>query len=150
MLKQAIIFTYLFMEELKKKQNLRLLLVDDSDLDLFISSRMLKSVAPGAEIITMLSSQEALVYLEQCHRENQYPALLLLDVNMPGLTGPELLKKCLEANVIPNATMQVVMLSSSTSDIDRQQSSTYGAGNYLEKPLTPEKIATFLPQTVAG
>jgi CheY-like chemotaxis protein len=88
-------------------------------------------------------SREALSSREGCRRAGKYPNLLL-DINMPGLTGRELLERYAQANLIPHADMLVVMLSSSRSPIDRELSAKNGAGAYLEKPLTLEKFAGVL------
>lgn len=66
------------------------------------------------------------------------PALIILDINMPGGTGLEALRKLkLSARTAP---IPVIVLSGSEEPDMPQQVRTLGADEYLSKPIDPEVL----------
>jgi CheY-like chemotaxis protein len=91
------------------------------------------------ELIIVDSMEKAMEYLE-CSRggdkECPVPDLILLDLNMPGVGGRELLKAVKadpEFDVIP-----VVILTTSDSEEDIIESFRLQAAGYVRKPITLE------------
>jgi CheY-like chemotaxis protein len=67
------------------------------------------------------------------------PALIILDINMPGGTGLEALKKLkLSARTAP---IPVVVLSGSDEADMPQQVKALGATEFVAKPIDPEALA---------
>ena len=66
------------------------LLVDDAEADNFLHRRAVEAAGLAAEIVTRLDGQTALDYLGDPDT-TEPPALILLDINMPGMTGWEFL-----------------------------------------------------------
>lgn len=60
------------------------------------------------------------------------PDLILLDINIPYLSGEELLQNLRKTSKIP-----VIMVTSRNSDTDEVISITYGADDYITKPYNP-------------
>lgn len=60
------------------------------------------------------------------------PDLILLDINIPYLSGEILLKKIRETNNIP-----IIMVTSKNSEVDEVLSMSYGADDYITKPYNP-------------
>lgn len=60
------------------------------------------------------------------------PDLLLLDINIPYLSGEELLQNLRKTSKVP-----VIMVTSRNSDTDEVISITYGADDYITKPYNP-------------
>lgn len=58
--------------------------------------------------------------------------LILLDINLPGLNGEELLRRFRKERQTP-----VIMLTSRTSETDEVLSMSYGADDYITKPYNP-------------
>lgn len=58
--------------------------------------------------------------------------LLLLDINLPGLNGEELLRRFRKEKQTP-----VIMLTSRTAETDEVLSMSYGADDYITKPYHP-------------
>lgn len=70
------------------------------------------------------------------------PAIILLDLNMPGEDGLTLLKK-LKRN--PKFSLiPIVVLSSSSSSKDVEQSYALGASAYLLKPMDPKDLDSII------
>lgn len=60
------------------------------------------------------------------------PDLILLDINIPYLSGEELLQNIRKTSKVP-----VIMVTSRNSDTDEVISITYGADDYITKPYNP-------------
>jgi CheY-like chemotaxis protein len=88
---------------------------------------------------------EAVAYLETCHEMGNYPMLLLLDINMPVLSGFEVLNTCRQKGYLPEDTL-VIMLTSSVHPEDKRLAKELNIG-FMEKPLTPMKVLSFLELT---
>lgn len=58
--------------------------------------------------------------------------LILMDINIPGINGKNLLKEIRKESDIP-----VIMVTSRTSEMDEVLSMSYGADDYITKPYNP-------------
>lgn len=58
--------------------------------------------------------------------------LILIDINIPGINGRNLLKEIRKESDIP-----VIMVTSRTSEMDEVLSMSYGADDYITKPYNP-------------
>ena len=67
--------------------------------------------------------------------------LILMDINIPGINGRNLLKEIRKESDIP-----VIMVTSRTSEMDEVLSMSYGADDYITKPYNP----TILLLRIAG
>ena len=107
----------------------KILLVDD-DRDLL---EMLCSIfrrAGYADLVTASSGLESL----QVWREQQ-PALIVLDVMMPGMDGFEVLREIRRTSHVP-----VLMLTARGEAEDRIEGLEIGADDYLPKPFLPKEL----------
>ena len=69
---------------------------------------------------------------------SQSPALAVLDVMMPGLTGIEV---CRTLKADPStASIAIVLLSSKADEIDRILGFEFGADDYVTKPFSPREL----------
>jgi CheY-like chemotaxis protein len=66
------------------------------------------------------------------------PALVILDINMPGGTGLEALRKLKRS--ARTAPIPVIVLSGSTEQDMPQQVKVLGAEEFLAKPIDPETL----------
>ncbi|RYY22632.1 MAG: response regulator [Chitinophagaceae bacterium] len=77
---------------------------------------------------------------------DQYPSLILLDLNMPGMMGLQVLK------VLKNnknwKPIPVVVLTTSTLDRDREASYEMGASCFLRKPVAFDDLTTMTTSIV--
>lgn len=58
--------------------------------------------------------------------------LILMDINIPGINGRNLLKEIRKESDIP-----VIMVTSRTSEMDEVLSMSYGADDFITKPYNP-------------
>ncbi len=123
----------------------RILVVDDeADVQPLFLQRFRKEIKNGEfDFSFALSGEDALVFLEKHHSE---VILILSDINMPGMTGIELLSRIRHAYEKPPPV--VMMITAYGDDENRQQAREKGANEFLTKPLDftmlKEKLHTFL------
>jgi CheY-like chemotaxis protein len=125
--------TYQYKDGGKEMRKLnKILLVDDDEACNFLHQDLLETLQAATEVITCTSAKEAWEWLQQTK-----PDLLLLDINMPVMTGLEFLEQLypVEARSCP-----VVLLSSSGHTRDVMKAADLKVDYYLLKPLTPESL----------
>lgn len=111
---------------------LRLLLVDDSLMDRHLAEEVFAEYAHLCEVTTVGSGQEALTYLRSPGAA--LPDVVLLDVNMPGMSGFEVLEALkADPRLVP---IPVVMLTTSNHDHDITRAYTLHASSYLIKSVS--------------
>lgn len=123
---------------LKKK----FLLVDDSEIDLFINKRSLEIESLAESIVCKKSAMSALQYLTAA-TEDCIPDYILLDIKMPGMDGFGFLERLCHMNFLSSGKAKVIMVTSSDSTADIERAMKFkrcGLVDYLEKPLSAEKI----------
>ena len=113
-------------------------LIDDSDIDLFIQKRFLEVYHFSEELVLYKSADEALTSLKTT---DDPPDVIFLDLNMPDADGFTFLKnfKSLPANVTRKS--KIVVLTSSESNIDRDYVLTFHSViHFITKPLKHSDI----------
>ncbi|MBS1687597.1 MAG: response regulator [Bacteroidetes bacterium] len=114
----------------------KIVLVDDAPIANFIMKRLINTAMPEATVTDFTSSQAALDALDSIQ-----PDIIFLDLNMPLMNGWEFL----EGMKAREMYYKVVILSSSTSELDRQQSINYSnVAGYFVKPLEKTQIVQIL------
>lgn len=123
---------------------LRVLLVDDNEVNRVVISRTLQSL--GMLTTQADSGEQALVLLQQSLSAGQHFDFVLLDAHMPVMDGFTTAGKIL---ALPNgAAMSLVMLSSAGLKGDAQHSKEVGFSAYLSKPFTRDELAQVLNRVI--
>ena len=123
------------------------LIVDDDEDSLDLSRRLMLEADPALEIVTALGAPQAMTYLLEVSRPARdvpMPTLILLDVNMPGMGGFEVLRWVRQNQAL--ADIKVVMHSTSDSPADIRRATELGAHGYLIKFPSPMVLACVLRQ----
>ncbi len=110
----------------------KILIVDDEKSVQFLYEKVFKKEIDQRqfEIIFSISGEDALKKIQDSEELNDYK-LVISDINMPGLSGFELLKELKSLN----PDMQIFM-SSAYTDIERQSlAKELGADDYITKPV---------------
>jgi CheY-like chemotaxis protein len=124
---------------------MKILVVDDeADVQPLFVQRFRKEIRNGEfDFSFALSGEEALNYLHSAHSE---VVLILSDINMPGMTGIELLSRIRHEYETPPPV--VMMITAYGDEENRTQAMTNGANDFLTKPLDfnllKEKLKTFI------
>lgn len=120
-----------------------ILLVEDSLADVKILQRALKHAAIQADLIVHGDGQEALDYLATAaSARGERPDLIILDLNMPRMTGAEFLRHLRASPTL--ATLPVLALSTSRRAQDVSEAYAAGANSYVEKPRDFDRFVEVL------
>ncbi len=112
-----------------------ILLVEDNEGDIILTTEALEEGKINNSISVVKDGWEAVQFLE---KKNGYegavtPDLILLDINLPKLNGHEVLNH-IKSN--PDLThIPVVMLTTSSSEVDVMKSYKNHANCYITKPV---------------
>lgn len=111
---------------------MKILVVDDeADVKPLFLQRFRKEIKSHEfEFDFALSGEEALEYMKEKHSEI---VLILSDINMPGMSGLELLSKIRHDYEVPPPV--VMMITAYGDNENRTQAMNNGANDFLTKPL---------------
>ncbi|MCB0357710.1 MAG: response regulator [Bdellovibrionales bacterium] len=119
---------------------MKILSVDDSKaVHSFVKMCLMSKTV---DLIQVLSGEEALDKLTGQNKENF--DLILLDWEMPGLTGPEVLVKARESGI----STPVIMLTSRNKEDDIRMALENGASEYIMKPFTEDLLVEKIDSVV--
>lgn len=107
-----------------------LLLVEDNLDDTMIVRRALGELGIEKELVHVPNAEEALTYLRSPAKTK--PALILLDLNLPGMSGVELVETIKADPAL--AEIAVVVLSTSDERRDILNSFDLSVAGYIVKP----------------
>jgi len=114
------------------EHNRHVLLVEDNPADVALTREILDE--SGVSLQTAGDGVEALEHLHRCaETEGELPSLVILDLNMPRMSGTEFL-----SNIRGDARfglLPVVVFSSSSSEGDVSESYRRGANSFVTKPI---------------
>jgi two-component system phosphate regulon response regulator PhoB len=109
----------------------RILVVDDeADIVALVAYHLAKA---GYRVSTAGNGSEALAAARQ-----ERPALIILDLMLPGLSGYEVLEQ-LRGGEVTNG-IAVLMLTARREEADRIRGLLLGADDYLTKPFSPQEL----------
>lgn len=110
---------------------IKILIVDDEkDVELLFRQRFRKAIREGlVELEFAFSGEDALSFLRNPDRADY--ALILSDINMPGMSGFELLQKV----KIDFPELKVIMISAYGDDEHQTKAKNLGADDFITKPV---------------
>jgi two-component system, response regulator len=128
-----------------------ILLVEDNNDDAELTVRAFQRAKVKNPLIRVRDGEEALDYLfgrgAYAGRDvRDLPAVTLLDLNMPKISGLEVLK-AIRADA-RTTHLPVVVLTSSNEDKDRLNAYTQFANSYVIKPVDYDQFVTAASQLV--
>ncbi|PGF15327.1 two-component system response regulator [Natrinema sp. CBA1119] len=118
----------------------QILLVEDNPGDVRLTKEAFKQGRIENDLHVVSDGIEALAFLSQ---EGEYadaprPDLILLDLNLPGKGGAEVLEELKEDPVL--RSIPVIVLTSSRAEEDVVKSYELHANAYLTKPVDPDEF----------
>lgn len=111
------------------------LLIDDSDIDLFIQRRFLEVCTFSKTLVSYKSADEALNWLKNLN-ENEPPDVILLDLNMPKTDGFTFLDRFAGLPERVTSKSKIIILSSSNSKSD------------VEKAMVNKNVVQFITKPI--
>lgn len=111
------------------------LLIDDSDIDLFIQRRFLEVYNFSHELLFYKSAKEALNWLRKLNGDSA-PDVIFLDLNMPEVDGFSFLKSFNDLPQTIVSKSRIVVLTSSNSVQDKDMAfQNKNVIQFITKPL---------------
>lgn len=123
---------------------MKILVVDDEqDIQTLFQQRFRREIRQGVFSFTFcFSGEEALAFYKEHPSE---VILILSDINMPGMSGLELLRQIRESD--PDAPPFIMMITAYGDAENRDKAERFGANDFLQKPLDfnmlKDKISTY-------
>jgi len=113
------------------------LLADDNSTDAELTTRALELGGVGRNIVWVQDGQEALDYVfrtgKYASRVPGNPRLLLLDLHMPKIDGPDVVERI--KTDARTRSIPIVIMSSSDQESDMVRSYAVHANSYIVKPV---------------
>lgn len=122
-----------------------ILLVEDNNDDAALAMRVLKQDNPEVSVVHLTDGAAALDYFFPASGKvgaGLLPRVIFLDIKLPKLTGPEVLKH-LKSHEITRY-VPVVVMTSSSQQRDVSECYELGANSYLVKPIDYKKYKAML------
>ncbi len=120
-----------------------ILLVDDDEINNFISIKLIKKALITSEIMACLNGKFAIEQLVDIQKKDPdtLPDFILLDINMPIMNGWEFLDEYKRLNIDPLGKTKIYIISSSVFSNDINKARSYPlVKSFISKPLSVEKI----------
>lgn len=121
---------------------MRYLVIDDDPISNFICQVLIKKALNDAYIKTFTSPQEGLDFLHREYKDSCHPTVLLLDINMPEMSGWEFMEYFEKMDESIKKQFTIYILSSSLDERDKERAQkNKNIKDYIEKPLNKEMIS---------
>lgn len=123
----------------------RILLVEDNPSDIELTTRALEKNRMAENLVVKEDGEAALRYLfDECglYGNDDYPALILLDLKLPIVDGMEVLRQVKADDRTKRIPIVVLTTSSQEEDIDN--SYDLGANAYIRKPVDNDRFIVMI------
>lgn len=125
-------------------RDVKALVVDDNATNRFILNEFLS--LKGAGIVEAESGDEALEELTKARQRGETYSIVLLDFQMPHMSGLEVLKHMRSMEGMSD--LPVVLLTSSADSIDLESRNRYGISASLTKPVNRDELISRIAATL--
>lgn len=128
-----------------------ILLVDDDPVSNFIFEKTLAKLGVSREVHCAVNGREALrVLSDRFERGVPFPAIILLDLNMPVMDGFTFLEAFRSLTFSNLEKIRIVIVTSSENRSDMLRAESLGVTEYVVKPLMEEDIRGFVSLSHPG
>jgi CheY-like chemotaxis protein len=111
----------------------QVIMIDDDDTDRMLAARTFKISGLEGGFLTLASGQEGIAHLiSRKEAQEPLPDLLLLDINMPEMSGFDVLKVLRQDEAF--RSLKIWIFSNSKYDEDRTKALDLGADDFHSKP----------------
>ncbi|UYQ94606.1 response regulator [Chitinophaga horti] len=121
-------------------QHVKILLADDDPEDRSIMQIVFDELSLSPNIYFVEDGTGVIDYLQQTQIQSNLPDLIILDLNMPKLSGSETLRILKADERYRN--IPIIIFSTSLNEIQMKECMAMGASSYVIKPNTFEECLT--------
>ena len=123
------------------------IVIDDDAINNMICYKIIELTIPGSHIMTFTSPETGVDHIRNNHLINDnHDAVVFLDINMPSLTGWDVLEKIESYPEPARKSLKIYMLSSSVDQQDREKADKHPLVlGYITKPLSKAKLQAIFP-----
>ena len=114
-------------------KELNILLIEDNEGDILLTKEAFEESKISNRIQTIKDGRAAIDYFESMTDQQQFPNLVLLDINLPKISGHDVLSFMRQSERFKG--IPVVMLSTSSAEKDILQSYQNNVNCYITKPI---------------
>lgn len=112
-----------------------IVLLDDDEIDRMVAARNYDRSSLDNPWRDFSLVRDFLAWMEGCRERGHVPALVLLDINMPGMSGFDVLAWVREQPEFADLPV-MCMFTNSNATRDQERAQQEGADGYLVKPST--------------
>lgn len=122
-------------------QNKKIWIVDDDEIYGYIINKYLLSINSNFDITIFTSGEDFIDVLNNTKSKEDFPLVILLDINMPILNGWKILDKIIDMNLNNFDDVPIYLSSSSIAQSDQEKSKSYEiVKGFLTKPINLENL----------
>jgi len=103
----------------KHSKPVEIILVDDDPIVILLQKKLMEKVGMIDEVETFNSGEEALDFLNKMKADTEY--LMFLDINMPGLSGWQVLNELIESKLDGNISVIIINTSIEQSEMEKSK-----------------------------
>lgn len=123
----------------------KVILVDDSDVDLFISETIINALRVAKSVNKLSKPEQVLFFLENVERLSDVPELIFLDLNMPGMDGFKFLDEFSKLSDFVRSKCKIIVISSTVDPVAKHRALMYpSVVRFLSKPLDVFQLKDFI------
>jgi len=121
------------------------LVAEDNPADVFLMREALTERFAGVEIIVQEDGEQMMHWIDMAESGGaRCPDVILLDLNLPRVSGEEVLWKLRHSRVFH--AVPTIIVTSSDSPRDRSATASLGANHYFRKPIDLDEFMKLADQ----
>lgn len=118
----------------------KIFILDDDPISNELN-KLVFSMMDLKNVVIKTTGTEAIEYLEQCMEGCDFPDVMFIDLNLPGMNGFEFIREYEKKFMNSNPGPRIVMLTNSILEDDRNMAIQYDSVlDFMSKPLNKNKI----------
>ncbi|MDR6781940.1 CheY-like chemotaxis protein [Pedobacter africanus] len=121
-------------------KSIHILLIEDNEGDILLTTEALEECRIMNRVTVIQDGDQAIDFFEKSPDKDLLPDLVLLDVNLPKKSGHEVLQYLKNSNKYKH--IPIIMLTTSSSEMDIMQSYKNHANCYITKPIEVSDFMT--------
>ncbi len=125
-------------------QQVTILMVEDDEGHARLIERNIRRAGVCNEIVHAADGTTALAHLDEGLRQQERPMLVLLDLNLPDMSGTAILERLKSHGALRR--VPVVVLTTTDDEREIQRCYDLGANVYITKPVDYEQFANAIRQ----